>query len=99
MSASIEALNVRVKQAQQYNENAQYNLKCIDMLNRDHYSISHGKHNFSYKLYKKLSKSIELFYNFFNVKFGRFNMNCINFNYIFRLVRSCGKHAEYSRKV
>lgn len=61
MSASIEALNVRVRLAQQYNENAQYNLKCIDMLNRDHYSISHGKYSFLFKCIKNYQNQLNYF--------------------------------------
>lgn len=47
MSASIEALNVRVTLSQQYNENSQYNLKCINMLDCDHHRMYSGKYIFN----------------------------------------------------
>ncbi|XP_050438839.1 RB1-inducible coiled-coil protein 1 [Adelges cooleyi] len=42
MNPTIEALNVRVTLAQQYNENAQYNLNCIDILINDQHMMHQG---------------------------------------------------------
>lgn len=42
MPPTIEALNVRVSLAQQYSENAQYNLNCIDILINDQHMMHQG---------------------------------------------------------
>ncbi|XP_025419378.1 RB1-inducible coiled-coil protein 1 isoform X2 [Sipha flava] len=42
MLPTIEALNVRVSLAQQYNEYAQYNLNCIEMLINDQHMMHQG---------------------------------------------------------
>ncbi|VVC27128.1 Hypothetical protein CINCED_3A022427 [Cinara cedri] len=42
MPTTIEALNVRVNLAQQYSENAQYNLNCIETLINDQHMMHQG---------------------------------------------------------
>lgn len=42
MLPTIEALNVRVSLAQQYNEHAQYNLNCTEMLINDQHMMHQG---------------------------------------------------------
>lgn len=42
MPPTIEALNVRVSLAQQYSENAQYDLNCIDILINDQHMMHQG---------------------------------------------------------
>lgn len=42
MPPTIDALNVRVSLAQQYSENAQYNLNCIEILINDQHMMHQG---------------------------------------------------------
>lgn len=42
MPPTIEALNVRVSLAQQYSENAQYNLNCTEILINDQHIMHQG---------------------------------------------------------
>lgn len=52
MPPTIEALNVRVSLSQQYNENAQYNLNCIEILINDQHMMHQG-FNFYYLIFLK----------------------------------------------
>lgn len=42
MPTTIDALNVRVNLSQQYSENAQYNLNCVETLINDQHMMHQG---------------------------------------------------------
>lgn len=72
MPPTIDALNVRVSLAQQYNENAQYNLNCIEILINDQHIMHQGL--------------IKLYFNFYSILFFSVSRIVIQFTKSFCII-------------